>query len=429
MLRHLILLCLLAAGMLFTAAGAMAQGKPEQDPQSQVQKDQVQKDQAQKDQARKDQAQEVQSDREPQGQAASTSGSSDPLRQIQLEAAQSGDSAVAHWGTDTNRYSSWGNHSNRLIPVYTFGLTLDSLRSEGSSYRDPERLKALYGEVPAGSVNPTALYYDQTDIYRLQQAAVQAGYSNIILMVFDGMDWQTAQAAAMYRRATPAADAGRGRGLSFLDERRMPTDFAFVVTSAWQTDAASESNGGYDSRRGGEYPWWEQSKSNYLLGLDKELPHGVTDSAASATSLCSGIKTYNGAINVDPEGNQVTPIARQLQEEQNFRVGVVTSVPVSHATPAAAYANNVARHDYQDISRDLLGLPSSAHRRDRHRLGNRGETGRATGPEFSAREQVLASRGHQQSRSRRAGTVRGRRTDTGTSRWQSVIGGRAACCG
>ena len=43
-------------------------------------------------------------------------------------------------------------------------------------------------------------------------------------------------------------------------------------------------------------------------------------------------------------------------------MGVVTSVPVSHATPAAAYANNVSRKDYQDISRDLIGLPSSSHR-------------------------------------------------------------------
>ena len=41
---------------------------------------------------------------------------------------------------------------------------------------------------------------------------------------------------------------------------------------------------------------------------------------------------------------------------------MVTSVPISHATPAAAYANNVTRNDYQDLSRDLVGLPSIAHR-------------------------------------------------------------------
>ena len=90
----------------------------------------------------------------------------------------------------------------------------------------------------------------------------------------------------------------------------------------------------------------------------------MTDSAASATSLCSGIKTYNGAINVDVDGKQVVPLARELQRDQDFMVGIVTSVPVSHATPAAAYANNVSRKDYQDIARDLVGLPSSAHREE-----------------------------------------------------------------
>jgi len=36
-------------------------------------------------------------------------------------------------------------------------------------------------------------------------------------------------------------------------------------------------------------------------------------------------------------------------------------VPISHATPAAAYAHNVSRDDYQDLTRDMLGLPSVAH--------------------------------------------------------------------
>jgi alkaline phosphatase len=122
------------------------------------------------------------------------------------------------------------------------------------------------------------------------------------------------------------------------------------------------STGGYDVKRGGEDPWHEQVDRNYLMGLDRERPHTVTDSAASATSITCGIKTYNGSINVLPDGTQLVPIARKLQAEHGKSIGVVTSVPVSHATPAAAYANNVSRKDYQDIARDMLGLPSAAHR-------------------------------------------------------------------
>tara|TARA_R110002049_G_scaffold27321_2_gene94155 strand:- start:322445 stop:324169 length:1725 start_codon:yes stop_codon:yes gene_type:complete len=300
----------------------------------------------------------------------------DPIRQMQSNAVREQSASWGHWGNQPDRYSTWTNHSNRLIPVYTFGFTLDSLRDRGSQYSSPKQIKKLYGRVPEGTLNPSAMYYDQTDIYTLQQAAFNAGYSNIILMVFDGMDWQTTRAASIYKRGKVSYDSGRGTGLSFQDFREMPTDFGLVCTSPWSSGAKYDvdsqtvinanhpSTGGYDPSRGGATPWQEQSRRDYLLGLDREMPHSVADSAATATSLSTGIKTFNGSINFAPDGTQVVPIARQLQDEQDFRVGIVTSVPVSHATPAACYANNVTRKDYQDIARDLLGLPSSSHRSD-----------------------------------------------------------------
>lgn len=301
---------------------------------------------------------------------------SDPMRQMQAKAVLDQKASWASWGNNLDKFSTWTNHSNRLVPIYTFGITLDALRREGSVYTDPDRLKKLYGRVPDATVNPTAMYFDQTDVYRLQQAAIDAGYSNIILVIFDGMDWQTTRAAAAYRNRAPIYDSGRGSGLNFLDDRRIHTDFGLLCTSPRLAGATLDVNaqtvtggdavptGGYDPRLGGEAPWLEKSGSDYLLGISRERPHTVTDSAASATSMTSGIKTYNGAINVDVEGNHVIPIARRLQAEEDFRIGIVTNVPVSHATPAAAYANNVTRQDYQDISRDLIGLPSSSHRRD-----------------------------------------------------------------
>ncbi|MEM1068651.1 MAG: alkaline phosphatase [Planctomycetota bacterium] len=298
----------------------------------------------------------------------------DRLRQMQSQAMVDQKADWAAWGNQPKKFSTWTNHSNRLVPVYTFGITLDSLRSAGSVYSDPERLKKLYGRVPEGTVNPTALYYDQTDVYQLQMEALDAGYSNIILMVFDGMDWQTTKAAALYKQSR--YESGRGTGLQLLDDRRTTTDFGLICTSPRLTGAKTDVNaqtviggnvpatGGYDPRLGGEAPWLEPIRGDYLLGLSRERPHGVTDSAASATSMTSGIKTFNGAINFDVDGNQITPIARRLQAEDNFRVGIVTSVPIPHATPAAAYANNVTRQDYQDITRDMIGLPSSSHKRD-----------------------------------------------------------------
>ena len=300
----------------------------------------------------------------------------DMMRDLQSMSMLSQKSVYGHWGNQSKRFSNWLQHSNRLIPVYTFGITMDSLREKGSIYADPDRLSEIYGLVPEATVNPNATYFDQTDLHQMQWDAIDSGFKNIIVFVFDGMDWQTTRAASIYKQGRISYDEGRGNGLAFQDECRTVTDFGLVVTSAFaggaKTDLNSQtviscsrkSTGGYDVDRGGDDPWHEQPSRNYLMGLDREQPHTVTDSAASATSITTGTKTYNGSINFAPDGTQLVPISRRLQSEKKMSVGVVTSVPVSHATPAAAYANNVSRKDYQDISRDLLGLPSSSHRND-----------------------------------------------------------------
>jgi alkaline phosphatase len=56
----------------------------------------------------------------------------------------------------------------------------------------------------------------------------------------------------------------------------------------------------------------------------------------------------------------VATIAHEVQRD-GFSVGAISSVPISHATPAASYAHNVHRDDYQDLTRDQLGLKSISH--------------------------------------------------------------------
>ena len=301
------------------------------------------------------------------------SSSNDPVRELQSSAIREQQASWGHWGNKPKTYSAWTNHSNRLIPLYTFGIDLHSLRESGSSYQSEDRLKSLYGHVTPGTLQPTAGYLDQTAVYHLQHRAIQMGKRHLIVMVFDGMDWQTTRAAAVYQNGEDLYDTGRGRGLAFQDYRGVRTDFAFIATSAMFAGAKPDVNaqqvtvsevhatGGFDAKLAGPMPWHEQTRSPYPIGRDREHPHTVTDSAASATSMFSGIKTYNGSINIRHDGTHVVPIARQLQQ-RGFRVGVVTSVPISHATPGAAYANNVSRKDYQDITRDMIGRPSSSHR-------------------------------------------------------------------
>ena len=297
----------------------------------------------------------------------------DRIRQMQIEAEATGRASWGHWGDQPARYAAWSNHSNRLIPVYTFGMPLDAVAGDRSAYRDEPRLRELYGRLPERTLNPDAAYFDQTDVCRLQEMAAKAGKKRIILVVFDGMDWHTTRTAAIAATGRVAYQEGRGTGFAFQDYRGTSTDFGFCVTSPANegtkvdVDAQAVRNpggdtpGGYDPARGGATPWDPRCDYRYLLGRDRDCPHAFTDSAAAATALCSGRKTYNDAINVDPSGAELVPLARRLQA-QGWAVGAVSSVPVSHATPACAYANNVSRDDYQDIARDQLGEPSVCHR-------------------------------------------------------------------
>ena len=296
----------------------------------------------------------------------------DPIAALQHAAVTANQADWGHWGPDGDKYSSWKSHSNRLIPLYTFGDTLDRVRGANSVYRDAAKLEKLYGAMPANTLNPQAEYFDQTDVYNLQKSAAAAGKKRIILFVFDGTDWQTTWAAAIVKSGQVAYDSGRGQGLSFQDYRGATTDFGYFVTSPHNDGTTIDVNGqrvtlvggktpgGYDAARGGDTPWSVFPEAEYPITKGSKPLHAYTDSASSATSMTAGIKTYNDAINVDAFGREAVPLARTLQD-QGFAVGVVTSVPISHATPAAAYSSNVHRDDYQDLTRDLIGVPSIFH--------------------------------------------------------------------
>ena len=296
------------------------------------------------------------------------------LRQFQFRAIELKAADWIHWGDQPTKFSNWTDHSNRLIPVYTWGTSLESVKGKNSVYRDAEKLKEIFEEAPAESVNPKAKYFDQTQIYDLQKQAWKAGKKNVILMVFDGMDWQTTQAASIYRNKKVLYEKGRGKGLAFLEYDRKNSDFGYCVTSPFSKvpkhdlnaqiiTEPKEFSGGYSAEFGGETPWSKPGDPSYLLGKRKTLKHSYTDSAASATSMNSGRKTYNASINMDPEGRKIKTLAHEMQEA-GFAIGVVTSVPICHATPSCVYAHNIHRSDYQDLTRDLLGLKSASHRDD-----------------------------------------------------------------
>jgi len=79
----------------------------------------------------------------------------------------------------------------------------------------------------------------------------------------------------------------------------------------------------------------------------------VTDSAAGATAFASGIKTYNGAIGVDPDSLGVATIVEHISKD-NIATGVISTSSIVHATPASFYAHEKSRRSYEAIAADLV---------------------------------------------------------------------------
>lgn len=79
---------------------------------------------------------------------------------------------------------------------------------------------------------------------------------------------------------------------------------------------------------------------------------GITDSAAAGTCLASGKKTNNGMIGQTPDGVPAISVASQLKEE-GWGIGIMSSVPIDHATPASHYAHAEKRSNYYLIGTHL----------------------------------------------------------------------------
>ncbi len=73
----------------------------------------------------------------------------------------------------------------------------------------------------------------------------------------------------------------------------------------------------------------------------------VTDSAAASSAWGGGVKVNNGKLNVGADGSCYKPILQKFKESGKS-VGCVTTVPITHATPAG-FCINAGNRGNQDI--------------------------------------------------------------------------------
>ena len=143
---------------------------------------------------------------------------------------------------------------------------------------------------------------------------------NIIVLISDGCGYNQVDAASLYQYGRT------GRQVYERFPVRMGMSHYMIP-------------GGYDPA----YAW------NYF----EYVMNGPTDSAAAATAMSSGVRSYNGAIGVDLDKRPVKHLIQKL-EEMGRATGVITSVEWSHATPAGYVAHNETRNDYEGIAKEMI---------------------------------------------------------------------------
>jgi alkaline phosphatase len=75
-----------------------------------------------------------------------------------------------------------------------------------------------------------------------------------------------------------------------------------------------------------------------------------TDSAASGTAMASGYKTKNGKINFSEDETLSFITVAEAAQSAGRKIGILSSVSLDHATPAAFFAQVPYRWRYYDIS-------------------------------------------------------------------------------
>lgn len=109
----------------------------------------------------------------------------------------------------------------------------------------------------------------------------------------------------------------------------------------------------------GRHTHWMQAYlgQNVTRGLmdTASLNSYVTDSAAASSSWGGGHRVRNGRLNVGPNEQWYKPILQKFKDAGKA-VGCVTSVPITHATPAGFCVNQKSRSSQAEIASQYMDL-------------------------------------------------------------------------
>lgn len=165
-----------------------------------------------------------------------------------------------------------------------------------------------------------------------QTSAKSKAPKNIIFFIGDGMGYNHVKAASYFQHG----EAGKQ---VYDAPEWVKLGLATFPSVLRKKDGQLTFAPGYDPQKAWEDPMY--------------VAKGYTDSGAGGTALASGRKTYYGAIGVGVVGDTLLNIG-EAAKAIGKSTGVVSSVQMSHATPASFVAHNEHRNNYAQIAQYML---------------------------------------------------------------------------
>ncbi len=92
---------------------------------------------------------------------------------------------------------------------------------------------------------------------------------------------------------------------------------------------------------------------NHGLATTHSASDKITDSAAAATALSTGVKTNNSYIGKDVDGNDLKTMA-ETARETGKKVGIITDEELSGATPTAFTVHNISRDNRNELINSMV---------------------------------------------------------------------------
>jgi len=156
----------------------------------------------------------------------------------------------------------------------------------------------------------------------------------------------------------PFDSAAGNVGLAAPDKNKKAKNIILLVSDGMSTGTLNMADLHLNRKTGKGSNWLQLYRNNKVSRALMDTASAssiVTDSAAASSSWGGGFRVNNGSLNVGPNGEMNLPIWQKFKKTGKM-AGCVTTVPITHATPAGFCVSTKSRNSQDDIAGMYLDL-------------------------------------------------------------------------